>query len=883
MTKIIGIFSLLILLAISVPTFAMWAQGNAPFINTWLVLGTFDNTNRAGFTTDLIDESKILPKQDQETNGKKWVYFDDRLFSRNYDDYQDLLSYFKYKKSESITAKVAYAHVYVYSEKDQNAQLRYAGDTDVKACFNGEYLKELLSENAYKDGTSSDIIIKKGWNSILIKVANNSENYFGFFARICDANGNKINGLTYSVNGPSNFKIATTSSDVAKNNMPYAFKEWPYVEMKVPFASEQIEAYPELKQRIMYMAQASSFAFMADGGTPNYKWNITKGLLPMGIKLNSDGTLTGRVSVNAKIGDYNFTIACKDASGKTATKDFQITLKERPNKWFETDRLTGLMHHPQGMNLNLVDDFAKTMKEEGYGSGFMISYGNGPSPLMFKSRYNDRSSRPEVAGKYKEAMEKQGVKFCMYIGEMRGFFDIPFTYNQSMFMLEDAIINYRPAAFWFDWLGYDRPSDDAMYSAIKTLNPDMIIVTNGIGRPTNGDWDVLAIEEFSYGDYDSIWGTWPGEAFAGSKDVYNWPKKFTLETWRLMLNPMNHPNGAPSLGGKNNKNADWKDMLRLEISLISEGWVADMDHSPTAGFRPEIVINSLDESPIMVNHIQMAKWASPAGLTPLYESYTKCYPAPVNKTDWGYTNINLDRDTMYMHFMINKRGKTGIPTDKKATISPVTSKVVSAVCMNNGQKINFTQTGSKVTVDLSNISQDDVDTIVKLKLDKPIKSFFKDDPYPVIIKKDEFKKPGDLAYGKPSVLLSLDGKIKPGPSAEIAFASKGNDGDLRTSAAAGYHWAWRYEIDMEKLYQISKINITFDKIGKAYATSYVVYTSEDRENWTPIAKDENNEKLELSFKFKPMKARYVRIDGLKPDGPNQKGGQMNISLFEVYK
>ena len=79
---------------LAAPTSANWAPGDAPFINTWLVLGTFDNQKGAGMRTDLIVEATVQPRAGEQVAGKTWQFFDDRIFSRNYDDYQDLFSYF---------------------------------------------------------------------------------------------------------------------------------------------------------------------------------------------------------------------------------------------------------------------------------------------------------------------------------------------------------------------------------------------------------------------------------------------------------------------------------------------------------------------------------------------------------------------------------------------------------------------------------------------------------------------------------------------------------------------------------------------------------------------------------------------------------------------
>ena len=78
----------------------LWAPGDAPFVNTWLTLGTFGNRQGAGMTSDLIGETTVRPRVGMSGAGKMWRYFDDRVFSRNYDDYQDLFSYFFVMRDE---------------------------------------------------------------------------------------------------------------------------------------------------------------------------------------------------------------------------------------------------------------------------------------------------------------------------------------------------------------------------------------------------------------------------------------------------------------------------------------------------------------------------------------------------------------------------------------------------------------------------------------------------------------------------------------------------------------------------------------------------------------------------------------------------------------
>ena len=57
------------------PVSANWAPGDAPFINTWLVLGTFDNREGAGMQADLIDEATSRPQLGKQVAGKTWRFF----------------------------------------------------------------------------------------------------------------------------------------------------------------------------------------------------------------------------------------------------------------------------------------------------------------------------------------------------------------------------------------------------------------------------------------------------------------------------------------------------------------------------------------------------------------------------------------------------------------------------------------------------------------------------------------------------------------------------------------------------------------------------------------------------------------------------------------
>ena len=71
--------------------------GTAPYLNQWVVSGPYADADAIG----------------KDTSG--WQYFDDRIFNRNYDDYNDLMGYFDVKLGESTVDQWVAAATYVYS------------------------------------------------------------------------------------------------------------------------------------------------------------------------------------------------------------------------------------------------------------------------------------------------------------------------------------------------------------------------------------------------------------------------------------------------------------------------------------------------------------------------------------------------------------------------------------------------------------------------------------------------------------------------------------------------------------------------------------------------------------------------------------------------
>ncbi|MBX7257473.1 MAG: discoidin domain-containing protein [Candidatus Hydrogenedentes bacterium] len=838
----------------------------APYINTWLVAGTFDNApDNAGFEFDWIDETRVQPREGDVSAGCEWRYFDDRLFSRNYDDYQDLFSYFLVKRNESIRAKVVYACVYVYTAVDQHAQLRVGADNEFKAWLNEALVSSSTESLPERDMSSASVELKAGWNRLLFKIANQEEGRLGFYARLCGDNGSRLPGLTYALSpGEGPLTVSTKAlSGISTGELPTAWREWSYVGAH----HTQTKTWPPMETQFLrkpsIAMQASDFTLSASGGMPPYRWTLVNGSLPEGLELHEDGSFTGAPAKNAGLSDYAIRVRVTDNANATAEKDFTLTLRERPNKWVEEARLTALIHHPESMPPGAFDEFAQLMKQQNYGLGMVISYNNGEYKYRWPSRFEPGNPEGILIGRYKAALEKAGVKFGMYIGNIDGpNHNGP---NGAILLVEDAIRSYSPKAFWFDWAGWDATSPDAIYSMIKSYDPNTVVILNGIPTMSNGDWDIIDLEGWGcWGD--RLWDLWPFN--------FPWPKKNAVETWRLIVDPaFEYSKGIEP---------DWQAYMRLQIALIADGHIANIDHSPTlvTGIGSDGKLPSLDESPLMAVHRKMANWANPAGLPPLHESYTQVNPGPLRSAAWGYNTINVPRNAVYLHIMSTPDGKAGIPKDGSLVAEPLAQRAVSITCMNTGKPVPFVQNDRELKLDVSAIDPDPIDTILKVELAGPHPDVEAPQNTDVRAVPE-----GNLAWRKPGLLLGVSGDHTL-PASAFHFAHYANDGIRSTFACGANEYAWMYHLDLESEKQVSRIVIHF--AGHApdvpgYPTEYKVHLSRDGQSWSCIAHETQCKGGSFEYRVEPSPIRYIRVEAVTPNGPDQEGVQMCIAELEAYE
>ena len=839
-------------------------SGDTGCINTWLTLGPFENgADNAGFAKDWIGETAVAPKPGDKAAGHVWRWFDDRLFSRNLDDYQDLFSYYKTKRGESAAGRAAYAHVWVFSQADGEAVLLLGAHNECRAWLNGVLVLTADKPLAFRDFTRAGVSLQAGWNRLLVKVGNAGQGRLGFQAGLTDAAGKPLLDLTYSpAGGEGPLTVATRAmEDITTGILPTAYREWPYVGADAAAFLEREREENAWLHRPDIALRAADFRLTAGGGTPPYQWKVAKGDLPDGLRLLADGRIAGTVATSARLEGYKFETEVTDATAHTARKTVEISVAERPNKWYEEARLVALIHGPEAMadmGPEDFDRFAGLMKQQGYGLGMVISYNNGEHKYRYKSLYDANNKYKQLIINYKESLEKAGMRFGMYFGNFDG--DNHGGDDGAILVVEEALKQFHPAALWFDWAGWDCPYADAMYSMVKSINPAIVIVINGVPTVSNGDWDVACLEGWgSWGK--NLWDLWPFEL--------PWPKRHTLESWRLVADPAFEysPGVEP----------DWQAYLRLQIALIGAGYVANIDHSPTikTGTDKNGRLAKLDDSVVWRTHEAMAAWANPPGLPPLWSSYTQVYSGPLRVGEWGYDTVSLDGKAIYLHLLKTPYGKTGRPANGELAVGPVEAPILKALCMNTGMEVPCVRRGGDVVVTLTDVAEDPVDTIIKLELAEAIRI---NRPKPAAETPETAMPPGNLAWHKKARLLSrVDGR--PLVASAQHFAHYGVDGLAFTSACGAYEWAWTYQVDLGESHPLKRVVIRF---GDGYATEYRVSLSLDGVSWKTVAEVKDGTGGVREHPVDSVEARYVHVEAVKPDGPDQPGMQMSIAELEVY-
>ena len=131
-------------------------------------------------------------------------------------------------------------------------------------------------------------------------------------------------------------------------------------------------------------------------GTPPYSWNVVKGRLPNGVELTPAGWMDG---TPLSQGSYLFTAQVTDAAGKTAARDFTLTVGEDSAPKIVTKKLPDLT---QGA-------FIQTQLEAAGGNGapnWSVTQGQLPPGLVLMKN-GLLSGSPAVQGSFEVTLQVQ--------------------------------------------------------------------------------------------------------------------------------------------------------------------------------------------------------------------------------------------------------------------------------------------------------------------------------------------------------------------------------------------------------------------------------------------------------------------------------------------
>lgn len=761
--------------------------GTAPYLNQWMVSGPYTDPVVERSPGPVVPTSGASLDDPNSRETSTWQYFDDRVFNRNYDDYNDLMGYFDVKQGRSTTDKWVVAASYVHSPVAQTVQWQVGGSGLYRLFANDAPVgrQDRVVDRVSKAGTRYPIQLKQGWNKLIIEIQHKNpstrKNFLGFYARICDGAGDTVPGLTYSVTGPNvagdRLTIATDglsidrrafearnadvpANDYPSNMLPYAYDENPYVRMVAEIDGK--------RNTSSIAPQAAPFTFQAAGGSPGYSWTVADGQLPPGLTLAPDGHIDGTVSDGAHGAaqkDYTFTVKATDVEGATATKQFTITVKRNPVDWFIEGKMAALSHTTGTMpnlydpNFN-YDEWAQTAKEMGMTMLSTESLQNTiyywPSPNANLApdnrnkqyKYNALTQAadgswhvPDRVMQAKQAAERYGLKFGVYVSSLFEGSEILESDIQGL------VARYNPWYLFADGGPESYSNPDVAWSSARNYNDRVLIDANPNAQ--TGDQDITLHERRFWNSEPYNEGGWRTGILPQGKKVaheeWNDPYTTALDIWTQYA------------GG--NERDNWIEATKELINQYGHGYVMNYDSSITVTRGMDNLSSNLDNTnifsmvPISSQQLSdmrasIVQWMDNARGPDLRESMYGTMPYTMDYTrkpgwytdpqkaiahgqgpDWGYA---MSRDQyVYMHMIKNqiagtaKAGFTGQAELRQ--VGPFDYPVREVRWLNKGLTLPFTATKVNgkhyISIDTRAVVADPIDTIIKITTASPVRNY----------------------------------------------------------------------------------------------------------------------------------------------------------------
>lgn len=161
-------------------------------IDKWSLIGPFYNSGGSGYDKSYEPEQTFDPSAKYEAlNGIEAHWFVPP--AQRHDMWVDFTRHFPYYEG------TFYANSFIYSETERKAHVRVGTSGAMKTWFNDNLIiTEPEETNNDVDTYIAPVVLKKGWNKLLVKVCNSELERVNFLARITDEKGMPISGLRYS-------------------------------------------------------------------------------------------------------------------------------------------------------------------------------------------------------------------------------------------------------------------------------------------------------------------------------------------------------------------------------------------------------------------------------------------------------------------------------------------------------------------------------------------------------------------------------------------------------------------------------------------------------------------------------------------------------------
>jgi alpha-L-fucosidase len=436
----------------------------------------------------------------------------------------------------------------------------------------------------------------------------------------------------------------------------------------------------------------------------------------------------------------------------------------------------------------------------------------------------------DVCKELADACHKYGIKLFWYYSQPDWYNKDYLTKNHQKYRkymyehLRQLLTDYgKVDGLWFDclntrWQHWNTPE---MVKMIRTLQPGILI-------NSRWGWGMPGVKD--NGDFDN-----PEQKLGVFKINRPWESCMTMGqgwSWR-----------GPS------KLISPESCIRMLVQCVGSGGNLALDCGP----RPDGEI----DPPVIDNYMAIGKWLKANG-----ESIYDTLGGPYKPGVFGVSTRKGNK--IYLHIL------AGIMTGDKAGISlpPLPVKILKAYQLKSGDTVTFDSNDSGLTINMSNVKKDNIDTIVVLELEgsamniKPITTSDKGD----LVALDSVS--ASSCYGKgysaDALITEQQGEFKAGIHHSKSWVARGEKGNP--------HWVC---LNFKKPEIISALTLK-EPSGRTLIREFDI-EYDDNGNWKKLCSGKRIG-VDFSLLFPKVKTSKIRLSILKNDA-----GDPGIQEFKIYR